>query len=113
MGNINRQRGKRSQKKIAEKVNGIDIGVLGKIDVLTEKFIIEVKDRAKFIGENWLEQVEKHKDRKEFKGKKCLVIVHKRGRRYENSVVMMRLKDFLELVNGIISGVSQIPNKQA
>jgi len=109
--NLNRQRGKRAQKKIAEKLNGLDIGILGKVDVLTEHFIVEVKDKAKFVGEKWLEQVEKHKDRKEFKGRKCLVIVHKRGRRYENSIVMMRLKDFLELLNGLLPRTGKISDK--
>jgi hypothetical protein len=43
MSSTNRQRGKAHQKKVAEMLNGIDIGILGGEDVLTDDFSIECK----------------------------------------------------------------------
>ncbi|MEM0324940.1 MAG: hypothetical protein QXW35_03505 [Candidatus Aenigmatarchaeota archaeon] len=94
MANKNRQRGKRAERKIAEKLGGRRVGILGKEDVITEKFIVEVKDRKEFVGEKFLMQAEKHKT----DNKVCIAIVHIRGKRYEDSIVLIRLKDFKELV---------------
>jgi len=106
---INRQRGKRAQKKIAERLNALNIGTLGKVDLLHEEFIVEVKDRAKFIGDNFLKQAEKYT--KDFPNKIPISIVHIRGTRYDNSIVLIRLKDFVEVINGTIRGGGKIPDK--
>lgn len=91
---LNRKRGKRAQKAIAKKLNGRDVGILGKEDVITERFVVEVKDRAKFIGDGFLQQAEKHCT----DGKIPIAIVHIRGKRYDNSIVLIRLKDFKALL---------------
>lgn len=96
---LNRQRGKRAQKRFEDILCGFNVGTLGKFDILTENFIIEVKDLARFVGDTFLKQAEKHLSDKRFKNKKATAIVHIRGTRYENSIVMLRLKDFLELLN--------------
>ncbi len=63
---------------------------------MSDNFIVEVKDFQRFHGEKILSQVEKHLGR--YPDKKCLGIVHLRGKNYENSIVLVRLKDFLEIL---------------
>lgn len=91
----NRQRGKRHQKKIAEKLNGLNLGTLGATDVLTEDFAIECKSRQKFVGEVWYEQAEKYA-----KGKIPIVIIHIKGKNYDNDYVLIKLKHFKPLIEG-------------
>lgn len=94
---LNRNRGKRAERQVASHFdNGIRVGILGKVDVLADKFIIEVKDRASFSGERFLSQVEAY--RTEYKDKIPIAVVHLRKTRYENSIVLIRLKDFKELL---------------
>lgn len=64
MSSTNRQRGKAHQKKVAEMLNGIDIGILGGEDVLTDDFSIECKSVMKFVGEKWYAQCVKNNKRK-------------------------------------------------
>lgn len=95
----NRRRGKRAQQKISEIFEGFNVGTLGKIDVLTEKFAIEVKDKAKFVGEQFLQQAEKYLlENPLFKEKIPLAIVHIRKKPFKKSIVLIRLEEFLKLI---------------
>ncbi|RLC49240.1 MAG: hypothetical protein DRH57_00020 [Candidatus Cloacimonadota bacterium] len=95
----NRRRGKANQKAIAELFNGKDVGVLGESDVITEKFCIEAKSRKKFVGEKWYRQAEEYTKKDPLaKGKIPIVVVHITGKRHENDFVIIRVKDFLELL---------------
>lgn len=89
----NRQRGKQHQKRIATNFNGLNLGTLGGVDVLTEKFAIECKSRQKFVAEGWFEQAKAYAQ-----GKTPLVIVHIKGKQYDKDFVILSLKDFTELV---------------
>lgn len=100
----NRRRGKVAQKQISRLLNGLDIGILGKADVLSEYFIVEVKHRKKFIGENFLQEAEAYKEiyKKEnkFEDKIPVAIVHVYKKQYKDSIVCIRLKDLLALIEG-------------
>ena len=91
---LNRQRGKRSQVAVAEIFEGLNIGTLGGTDVITSEFSIEVKDRAKFVAEGWMQQAEYNC----MKNTIPLFVVHLRGTRHTNDLVTMRMKDFLSLL---------------
>ncbi|MFQ5901692.1 MAG: hypothetical protein ACE5IH_09070 [Thermodesulfobacteriota bacterium] len=92
----NRQRGKDTEKAIAKLLNGRRIGVLGKEDIQKDNLSIEVKHRKAFVGSKWLTQAIKNcKD-----GKIPVVIVHTHNSRHDNDCVIMRLKDWKELIKG-------------
>ncbi len=98
----NRARGKQHQRKVAEKLKGLNLGTLGGVDVLTDKFAVECKSRQKFVAINWFEQAVKNAN-----GKTPIVVIHIVGKRYDNDFVMIRMKDFLTLIekgggNGVV-----------
>lgn len=96
MTTTNRVRGKAHQKKVAEKLQGIDIGILGGEDVLTDKFSIECKSVQRFVGEKWYKQCVKNNKRQKIP----IVVVHIKNKSYDNDFVMIRLADFKSIVEG-------------
>lgn len=90
----NRKRGKAVEKAIAKKLNGIRIGLLGHEDIIHDRFSIEVKSRKSFVGCNWYDQALRYS-----RGKIPLVVVHVTNKRHDNDFVLIRLKDFLALIN--------------
>lgn len=95
---LNRQRGKRTERKLAKRLNAKRVGILGKEDLSHPVFSIEVKSRAKFAGESFLRQAERTCER----GKTPLAVVHIRGKKISNSIVLMRLKDFEDYLGKIL-----------
>jgi hypothetical protein len=91
----NRQRGKAHQKKTADALNGIDIGILGGVDVIDKEFSVECKSRQKFVGRGWMDQCVKN-NKKAF-DKTPLIVVHEKGKQYKNDLVLMRIADFKRL----------------
>ncbi|MEM1672149.1 MAG: hypothetical protein QXT86_08875 [Archaeoglobaceae archaeon] len=94
----NRKRGKRAQKEIAKLLEGLDIGILGKADILTELFIVEVKHRKTFIGESFLQEAENYQKEHKLFNKIPIAVIHTFRKKYEDSIVCIRLKDFLSLL---------------
>jgi len=92
----NRQRGKEHQKRIAELFKGLNLGTLGGVDVLADKFAIECKSRVKSVIESWFAQAEKYTP----KDKLPLLVVHIKGKRYENDYAVLRIKDLLSILEG-------------
>jgi hypothetical protein len=97
----NRQRGKATERALAKKLGGRRIGILGRADIELEhplfSFSIESKSRARFVAEKWFMQAIRNCE----KGKIPAVVVHVSGKRYENDYVILRLKDFEDLL-GVI-----------
>jgi len=91
--NNNRIRGKTHQKKTAKTLNGIDIGILGGMDVLTDKFSIECKSRKAFVAVSWYDQAKKNS-----KNKIPLLVVHVTGKQYKNDLVILSIQDFKSLM---------------
>ena len=94
-----RNRGKSMERAIT-KIFQFDgarrVGILGKEDIVTNRFIIEVKERKslpKFIL-NAYKQAEKHRT----KDKIPLFILHELNKSHMNDLVILKLKDFLEIV---------------
>lgn len=90
---LNRARGKRAEKAIADILGGRRVGVLGKEDVNTNLFSIEVKSRKRFSGKTFFDQSKSHC----IQGKIPLVIVHIHGKSHSKDLVMMSLQDFEDL----------------
>jgi hypothetical protein len=91
----NRKKGKRTEKAIAKRLDGIRVGILGGEDVLTEQFAIEVKTRKKFVALSWYQQAVKNAK----KNKIPLLIVHITNKHHKNDLVILSLKDFEKLIN--------------
>ena len=94
-----RNRGKSMERaitKIFQFDNARRVGILGKEDIVTDRFIIEVKERKKlpkFIL-NAYGQIEKHRTRDRIP----LFILHELNKNHMNDLVILKLKDFLEII---------------
>jgi len=97
--NKNRQRGKRTEKAIAKRLGGRRIGILGKSDVEHKLFSFECKSRLKFVGEKWFLQAVRNCE-----GKIPAVIVHITGQHHSNDYVILKLRDFEDLLGEIKHG---------
>jgi len=66
------------------------------VEVQTDQgmFYFESKSRATFVGEKWLQQVERHA---KAQGKIAACQVHLTGRHHSNDIVMIRLKEWEDL----------------
>lgn len=92
--NRSRRRAKRAEKAVAEIMGGVRVGIMGKEDVSCERFSVEVKSRKRFTAEKWFSQ-----SCKNARGKIPVVVIHITGKHHDNDYALMRLKDFVEVVN--------------
>lgn len=92
----NRIRGKNYERKIAKILKGKRIGILGKEDIEHPVFSMEVKTRNKYAGDNFMTQAINNCPG----GKIPIVITHINGRRHENDLVEIKLKHFIEILEG-------------
>jgi hypothetical protein len=95
----NRNRGKDAEKALAKRLKGSRVGVMGKEDISHPLLSIEVKSRARFVGEGFMAQAKRHSG-----GKIPAVIVHVTGRPHGQDLVMLELKDFEDLFGKVNSG---------
>ena len=86
----NKNEGKRIQKYLVERLGGKNVGTIEPQDGSHEIWSIEVKKRATFIGSTFMAQAIKNCP----EGKTPLVVVHVKGQRHNEDLVMLRLKDF-------------------
>jgi len=93
----NRQRGKRAERVLAKRLKAKRVGILGKTDLSHPLFDFEVKSRVKFVGEKWFLQAIRNCE----KGKIPAVIVHVTGQHYKNDYVILKLRDFEDLLEKI------------
>jgi len=92
----NRRRGKEAEKMVAKFFSGLRIGILGGADVITDRFVVEVKEREKIpaIIRQGIEQAEKYAS-----GKIPVFVLHKLGSCYDNDYVILKMKNFLEVID--------------
>ena len=95
--NKNRQRGKRIERAIAKRVGGKRIGILGKSDVEHPLFSFEIKSRMRFVGDKWFLQAVRNCE----KDKIPAVIVHITRQHHKNDYVILKLKDFEDLLGRV------------
>ncbi len=102
MSNVNRRRGKRFERKIAEKFNGMRVGLLGNMDVVTQRFAIECKSRDKlprFLVKAWLQA------NNNAGGKLPVLCLHETNKPHEQDMLVMRVDDFLRLMEDLDANV--------
>jgi hypothetical protein len=92
-GRRNRNRGKASQKAVAEILEGLNIGTLGGEDVLTAEYSIEVKSTKRCVVDKWYQQAVENNKRKVTP----MVVLHITGKHHINDYVILKITDFLKL----------------
>jgi hypothetical protein len=98
MSKKNRNRGKRHERNIAKLLKGRRLGVLGRHDVETERYSCECKSREKLP--KWFQQMWDQTVRNCEEGKTPLLVIHKLKQKYLDDWVVIRLEDFLEVLDG-------------
>jgi len=86
----NRNRGKRNEKVLADRLGGKREGIFGGEDISMSLFSVEAKERKKFVGQGFMEQAVRNCP----EGKVPLVVVHILNQRRSNDLVMLRMSDF-------------------
>lgn len=92
----NRARGKAHQKATAEIFNALNLGTLGGVDVLHERYAIECKSRIASVVFGWMDQAKKYA--RKYK-KVPMVILHKKHSPFANDMVIVPVKEFVELLS--------------
>lgn len=73
----NRRRAKRTERRVAQKIGGLSIGIIGGVDVLSDEFVVEVKSRKKVVFDKWFMQLkEAVKRQRGMSGKIPLIVCH-------------------------------------
>lgn len=91
----NRQRGKNAEKRVAKFFNGIRLGILGKEDVITDKFSIEVKSREKLSFEKYYYQSVKNNEKRKIP----LLFMIKKHQKISEGYIIIKAKDFKKLLS--------------
>lgn len=88
---INRDRGKRAERAVAEMIHGKRVGTMGGEDVYHQDFSVEVKSRVSFVGEKFMAQAERN-----CKGKRTpIAVVHLQGKPHNKDIVMIRMEQWI------------------
>lgn len=87
---------KEAERRVARKLGGVRTGNRGiaSADVTSEWLSIEVKYRAKLPA--WLERAMAQAENAASEGQLPLVVLHRKGQRSDNDLVVLRLGDFTE-----------------
>lgn len=97
--NLNRKRGKNTERKIAKLMGGTRLGILGNDDIrVKDKFSIEVKNRKRFVGSKWVSQAVRNSP----SGMMPIVRLHIHNSKYEDDLIIMRGRDFDILLENYI-----------
>ena len=88
----NKAQGRRVQGIIAKMTGGKSVGTIEGQDVSyhDKPLSVEVKHRQAFVAQGWMDQAERNAP----VGKKPIVIVHVKNKRYDKSLVIMRFEDW-------------------
>lgn len=106
-GRINRNRGKKVEKAIADLMGGKRVGLFGGEDVEHPIFSIEVKSRMKMAFEPWYKQAKaNNRDQKV-----PLVVVHKKNTNYDSAYAILNIQDLLTLIDGSDGNRTRINGK--
>jgi hypothetical protein len=91
---------KACERKVAALLGGMRVPVSGRgrghsPDILHERLSIEVKSRRKLPA--WLMEAMKQAEDCAQDGQLPLIVLHQDGQRYQDALMVMRLKDFLTI----------------
>ena len=94
---LNRNRGKAAERAVALALGGKRVGTMSGEDVHFDgPWSAEVKSRAAFVAADWMEQAVRNAP----PGKTPIVVVHVRGKRHDKDLVIIRMTDWAELLEG-------------
>ena len=88
----NKRQGRKVQTVIAKRIGGKSVGTIEGQDIEHSIFSIETKHRKSFVGNKFMEQAVKNCP----EGKVPLVVVHELNQRFNKSLVMLRMSDWLD-----------------
>ncbi|NIW52515.1 MAG: hypothetical protein GWN17_09900 [Candidatus Korarchaeota archaeon] len=98
MSSKSRSRGKRNEKETAKLLKARRLGTLGAVDVLGE-YAVECKSSEDKYIPKWFKKMWAQAVRHAEKEKKPPVVqLHKHGQRRANDWIILRLKDFVKLL---------------
>lgn len=91
----NKRQGRKVQSKIAKITGGKSVGTIEGQDVSysNKPWSVEVKHRQTFIGHTFMQQAIKNAP----DGKIPIVIVHTKNQRFNKSIVLIQLSDWLDM----------------
>jgi len=104
--NQNRKRGKRNERALAKLLGGQRVGILGQEDIKMGMFSVECKSMVEFpkrISNN-MSQAERNAP----DGKIPILVWHKGNQRREQDLVILRLKDWIDLHGEVKEGSHEI-----
>jgi len=96
--NMNRKRGKATERYLAKRTGAQRLGIMGKDDLRDGTFSYEIKNRMKSTAHGFMEQAKRNCA----KGKIPIVIIHKHGQEHGKDLVCMELAQW-EMWNGKIT----------
>jgi hypothetical protein len=94
---LNRDRGKSAERAVAHALGGKRIGTLSGEDVHFDgPFSAEVTSRAAFVACGWMDQAVRNAPPE----KTPLLVIHVRGKRHKDDLVILRLVDWQDWHGG-------------
>lgn len=90
----NRNRGKNHEKRTAKALGACRIGIMGGEDCWSTMYSIECKSVKKFVGIKWFAQCDMNNKDKKIP----MVVVHQTGLQGDNDIIMLRRKDYLNIL---------------
>ena len=95
----NKRQGRKVQSVLAQLTGGKNVGTIENQDIsfVNKPFSIEAKHRKVFIGNTFMEQAERNAP----EGKIPIVMVHTKGKRFNKSLVMIHLDEWLKITERI------------
>lgn len=93
------KRWKRAEREIARRVGGLRLPASGleAPDVIAPGLSVEVKDRNRLPA--WLKDAMVQAERQAPLGSLPIVVLHEAGQRYDDALVVLRLRSFLSVAN--------------
>lgn len=87
---------KATERTLAKRLNGQRLGATGKAnaDVVAGHLSVECKHKRRLPG--WLKDAVQQAARNAGEGQLAIVVLHEAGKRHDNDLVVVRLKDWQE-----------------
>lgn len=85
------------ERSFAKKLGGRRVGILSKEDIMTQDYSYEIKVREKLP--EFLKKAYKQAVGNSFDGKIPILVLKEKYKQYKDSLVILSLEDFQELIN--------------
>lgn len=92
----NRNRGKQHEREVAHRLNGTRVGLMGGMDVDAGPLSVECKSTSTMP--TYLRKYHEQAVRHAAPGQLPVVVIHEKGKQYDDDFVMLRMADFVKYV---------------